>query len=144
MKDVASSLPRWAVSESGQGSGAVPGSSVPGPLRSTAPEAVLECSGSDEDVISLARRESRADFPEASSQLLDPSEWKLAACGGFFREAPGRLPILSDNIALVVALCEARSFFFSKKKIAFSHASDLCVWLQGKVLSHRLGGYRQS
>ena len=55
-------------------------------LRSIAPDAVLECSSSDEDEVSLARRESRADFSEVSLQLLDPSESKLAACGGFFRE----------------------------------------------------------
>ena len=34
----------------------------------------------------LVRRESRADFPEVSLQLLHPSEWKLAAFGGFVRE----------------------------------------------------------
>ena len=48
-------------------------------LRSIALEASLESSSSDEDVMSLARRESRADFPEVSLQLLDPWEWKLAA-----------------------------------------------------------------
>ena len=48
-------------------------------LRSIALEAGLESSSSDEDVMSLARRESRADFPEVSLQLLDPWEWKLAA-----------------------------------------------------------------
>ena len=41
-------------------------------LRSIAPDVVLECSGSDEDVMSFARRERRADFLEASLQLLDP------------------------------------------------------------------------
>ena len=46
--------------------------------------------------MSLAQRESRADFPEGSLELLDPSEWKLAAYGGFFRE---------ENIAVL----EARS-----------------------------------
>ena len=34
---------------------------------------------SDEDEVSLAQRESRADFPEVPLQLLDPSQWKLAA-----------------------------------------------------------------
>ena len=67
-------------------------------LRSIMPEAVLECTSSDEDVMSFARRESRADFPEVSVQLLDPSEWKLTAYGGFFRE---------ENIIVL----EARSIF---------------------------------
>ena len=49
-------------------------------LSSIAPEAVLECSSSDEDEMSLAQRESRVDFPEVSLQLLDPSAWKCAAC----------------------------------------------------------------
>ena len=55
-------------------------------LRSILPEAGLECSSWDEDVMSLARRDSRADFPEVSVQLLDPSQWKLTACDSFFRE----------------------------------------------------------
>ena len=55
-------------------------------LRSIVPDAGLECPSSDEDVISLARRESRADFPEVSMQLLDPLERKLTAYDGFFRE----------------------------------------------------------
>ena len=38
------------------------------------------------DEVSLARRESRADFPEVSLQLVDPSERKLALYGGFCRE----------------------------------------------------------
>ena len=91
----------------------------------TMPDVVLECSSSDEDAMSLARRESRADFPEVSLQLLDPSEWKLAAYGGFFREenvilearsilhavryaesnSPlGLFLILSDNLALELSL----------------------------------------
>ena len=98
--------------------------------RSRALRVVLEWSSSDEDVISLARVESRADFPEVSLQLLDSSEWRLAACGGFFREEnitvleapsilyavwcaesnfpPGRLLILFQNLALVLALCKGR------------------------------------
>ena len=77
--------------------------------------------------------------------------WTLAACGGFSRcenitvlEARcilyavqyaesryplGRLLILSDNFALVPALCRGRSKHFD---IAFSHASDLCVLFQSK------------
>ena len=33
-------------------------------LRSIAPDVVLECSSSDEDEVSLARRESRSGFQE--------------------------------------------------------------------------------
>ena len=36
--------------------------------------------------------------------------------------------LLSDNLALVLALCQGRSICFYT---AFSHASYLCVWLQG-------------
>ena len=85
--------------------------------------------------LALALRESRADFPEVSFQLLDPSEWKLAAYGGSFREenievldarsilyafryaeskySPGGLLTLSDNLALVLALCKGRSNNFT-------------------------------
>ena len=74
--------------------------------------------------MSLNRGECRADFPEVSLQLLDHSEWKLAAYGGFFRKEhiivyalryaessypPGRLLIFSDNLALVLALWKGRS-----------------------------------
>ena len=55
-------------------------------LRTIAPEAGLECFSSDENEVSLARRECRADILEASLQLLDSSEWKLAAYGGLFRK----------------------------------------------------------
>ena len=41
-------------------------------LRSIAPDVGLECSSSDEDVMSLAPRPSCADFLEVSLQLLDP------------------------------------------------------------------------
>ena len=46
----------------------------------------MECSSSDEDKVSLAQRESRADFPEVLLQLLDPSAWTSVAYGGFVRE----------------------------------------------------------
>ena len=81
--------------------------------------------------VSLARRESCADFLEVSLQLLGPSEWKLTAFCGFFREETiivlearsilyavrfaegryslGRHMILSDNLALVLALCTGRA-----------------------------------
>ena len=113
---------------------------------SIVPESGLECSSSDEDVISLSRRESCADFAELSLELLELSEWTLAAYGGFFREEnitvleahvpscmlfdmqvnpypPGRFLVLSDNLALVLALCRRRSIFH----IAFGHASNLCI-----------------
>ena len=103
--------------------------------------------------MSLARKECRSDFPEVWLQLLDPSEWKLAAYCGFFREEniiilearsilyavrfaesrylPERFLILSDNHAPVLALCKGRATFFFN--IAFSHASDLCVCFQGSI-----------
>ena len=92
------------------------------------------------------------DFPEVSLQILDPTERTLAAYGGFFREEytivvearsilyavrcaesnypPGRLLILSDNLALVLLLCKGRSKTFYT---AFSHVSNLCVWFPGGV-----------
>ena len=97
-------------------------------LRSIAPEVDLENSSSDENEVSLPQKECHADFPAVSLQFLDPSQWKLAAYGGFFREEnilvlEGRsilcavryaesnypLPVLSDNLALVLALCKGRS-----------------------------------
>ena len=96
VRDVASWLLRQVVCQSGQGSREVPGPSVPGRVcsRSIAPDVFfgvfklgrgMRCRllGSEEDEVSLARRESRADFPEVSLQLLDPSKWRLAAYGGF-------------------------------------------------------------
>ena len=80
----------------------------------------------------------------------------MAACGGFFSEEniivleapsnlcavqyaegrypPGRLLILSDNHAQVLALCKGRSKHFYA---AFSHASNLCGFGTGFVLSFR-------
>ena len=55
-------------------------------LRSIAPDVVLACPSSDEKEVSLARRESRADFPGVSLQMLDFSEWTVAAYGCYFRE----------------------------------------------------------
>ena len=87
VKDVVSWPGRLVVSRKRQGSREAPRSirARLRALRSIAPEAGLECPGSDEDVVSLAQRESCADFPELSLQLLNPSEWRLAACGGFCR-----------------------------------------------------------
>ena len=110
-------------------------------LRSIAADAALGDTSSDEDEVSLARWESRADFPEVPLQLLDPEEWKLAAFGGFFREEiiiildarsilyavrhaenhypPERFLILSGNLALVPVLCKRNSMF--------SHCFQSCV-----------------
>ena len=115
-----------------------------------------------EDEVSLARRESRADFPEVSVQLLDPSEWKLTAYGGSFREEnigvlearsilyavryvensypPGPILILSDNLALVLALCNGRSNIFAMLSVM---RQIFCVWFLSRLVSYRSGGYRQ-
>ena len=65
----------------------------------------------DEDEVSLARRESRADFPSVSLQILDSSEWRLAAYSGFFRE---------ENITLL----EARSILYAVRYAENSYPSD--------------------
>ena len=118
---------------------------------------------SQEDEVSLALKESRADFPEVSLQHLDPSEWKLAAYGAFFRDEGimilearcilcavwyaescyplGRLPILSDNLALVLALCKRRSTFFTLLSVMRRIIAS-GFW-EGFVLS-LLGGCRQN
>ena len=63
--------------------------------------AVLECSSSDEDEV------LHADFLGVSLQLFYPSEWKLAAYGGFFRE---------ENFIVIGAL----SFFLYSVRFAVS------------------------
>ena len=110
--------------------------------------------------MSLARRESRADFLEVSLQLLGSLGVEIGGLRWFFREEniiilearsilyavqyaeskypPGRLLILSDNLALVLALCKAQKTHSQTLKtfyIAFSHASYLCVWFLGGFLS---------
>ena len=106
--------------------------------------------------------ESRADFPGVSLQLLDLLKWTLAAYEGFFREEyitvvearsilyavryaesnypPGRLLILSDNLALVLLLCKGRSKLFTLLSVMRR------IFTSGfrAVLSYRSGGYRQS
>ena len=108
-------------------------------LRSIAPDVVLECSSSDDDEVSLAQRETCADFPEVTVQLLDPSEWRLAAYGAFFRDEniiilearsflyavryaescypPRRLLIFSDHLALVLSVM--RRIFASRFRAGF-------------------------
>ena len=88
VKDVVSLLRRWGVS---LGTDTVPEQLQVHWCQVTcasvdAADAALRDSSSDEGGVSLTRRESRADFLEASLQLGDPSEWKLAALGGYFRE----------------------------------------------------------
>ena len=100
--------------------------------------------------VSERTRFKRSSRSIRALQLLDPTEWRLAAYGGFFREEhivvleartilyavrfaessypPVRLLILSDNLALVLALCKKTL----KNYIAFSQASNLCVRLQGR------------
>ena len=66
--------------------------------------------------MSLARRESPADFPEVSLQLLDPTEARSILYVVRYAESnypPGRLLIHSDTLALVLALCKGRSTFFT-------------------------------
>ena len=111
----------------------------------------------------LARRESRADFPEVSFQLLDPSAWKMAAYGGFFRgdniivlEArsilfavrlvesrypSGRLLVLSDILALVLALCKGRSQHFTLISVM---RRIFASGFRAGFLSYLSGGYRLS
>ena len=111
----------------------------------------LECSSWDEDVMSLARRESRVDFPEALVQPLDPSRWKLTACGSFFREE--HIVVLEPRSIFYAVRYTERSihrdasFILSGQScagagalqrtlktfyIAFSCASYFFVWLQGR------------
>ena len=124
------------LSLTGQGSREVPGPSIRARSRallSLAPDVGSECSSSDENEVSRARKESRADFLEVSLRLLYHSKWRLAAYGGFSREEniivlearsilyavrhaesnypSGRLLIFSSNLALVPALCKGHTFF---------------------------------
>ena len=71
-------------------------------LRSIAADAALWDSSSDEGEALLARRDCRADFSEVSLQLLDPSEWKLAAFGGFLRE--DNIILEARSICMLIAL----------------------------------------
>ena len=109
------------------------------------------------------RERCRELASEVSLQLVNPSEWRLAACCGFFRDESiiilearsilyavrfaesccplGRLLILSDTLALVLALCEGRSTFFY---VAFSRASYLLRLASVQVWSYLSGGNRQS
>ena len=126
---------KLVVSQTGRGSREVPSPSVPGRVRSipSLQMSFLECPSSVENEV------SRAGFLEVSLQIWDPSEWRLAAYGGFFREEnhiilearsilhavryaesrypPGRFLILSDKLALVPALCKGRSKWLTLRSV---------------------------
>ena len=93
-------------------------------LGSIAPVVDLVCSSSDEGEVSLARRESCADFRKYRSNFLDPSEWTLAAYGLFLEENitilearsilyavryAKSLLIPPNNLAQVLTICKGRS-----------------------------------
>ena len=81
--------------------------------------------------------ERRADF-------LDPSKWKLAAYGGFFREENIRWDAsrsFFDNLALVLALWQ-RTLRTSLR--CFQSCVVSLRLVSGQVLSDRSDGFRQS
>ena len=114
VKDVASWLRRLVGSQSGQGSGEAPGPSVPSRVR-FAPSLQM----SIKNVQVLTRMKCRlpsgscTDLLEVSLQLLDPSERRLAASGGFCR---------NENIIVL----EARSALFAVR-CAESCAGDCAM-----------------
>ena len=117
LKDVLSWPRKLVVSRGGQGSREVPG--PPSRVRAVPPRQMSFWNvqvRTRRGVLCPVSRTSR----EVSLQFLDPSEWTLAACGGFFREEnvilearsilhvvrhaesnypPERLLILSDSLA---------------------------------------------
>ena len=117
-------------------------------LRSIALDVGVEYSSSAEDEVSLAMKESCAD----------PWEWRLTAYGAFFRDEdiivlearsilhavryaescypPGRLPIVSGNLALVLALCKGCSNKFTL--LSVMRRIFASVFRAGFVLSFRL------
>ena len=56
----------------------------------------------------------------AREELLHPSEWKLTAYGGFFREE-------NSSIRSSILQRTLKTIYF-----ASSHASNLSVWFQGR------------
>ena len=79
VKDAASWPQKLVVSQSGHGSREAPGPSVTDRALIAPVSIWIESSGSDGNEVSLARRESRADFPKVSHNFWIPTEWKLAA-----------------------------------------------------------------
>ena len=126
-------------------------------LRSIPSDVVLECSSLDETEVSLVQRECRADFPEESSQLLDPSEWRLGAYSGFFREE--NIIVLEACSVSYAVRCAQRNYptgrllILSEQSCAGTSAlqrtlkQQSCVvplrLVSGQVLSYRSGGYRR-
>ena len=72
------------------------------------PDVDFDSPGSDGNQVSLARRESRADFPEVSLQLLDPSEWRLAAYCVFCREE--NIIVFEARSILYAVRCADRNY----------------------------------
>ena len=81
--------------------------------RSIAPEVGLECSGSDENEVSLALKKSCAGltaygaFAMKTSIVLETRSILHAVRYAERCHPPGRLPILSDNLAPVLLVCKA-------------------------------------
>ena len=103
VKDVVSLPRKLAVSRNGQGSRAVPCPSVPGRVRSAPSRQMLfrRVRVRTRMRCPLPEGESRADL-EVSLQPLDPSGWKLAAYGGFFRV--GNIFVLETRSILYAVL----------------------------------------
>ena len=152
-------------SQSGQGSSEAPGQSVPCRVR-FAPllrMSILHIQDQTRMNCRLPKERVARTFWVCRLQLLDPSEWKLVAYGGFIRD---------ENIIVL----EARSFFvccqlcrdlfsawtplesfLTTLRWCWRSASDAQICLHccqscvrplrlasGQVLSYRSGGYRQS
>ena len=121
--------------------------------------------------VACPKGESRTDFSDVSLQLLDPSEWHYGAYGGFFREEHitllearsilyavwyaesnyplGRLLILSDNLALVLALCKGRSKHFTllsimRRIFASGFRTGFCLIVQVDTVRVELFRRRKS
>ena len=131
VKDVASWPRNWDVSRNERGSREAPDPFAPGRVRSgVSLQRLVRQSQVPWKTRCRLPGQSRADFPEVSLQLLDLSALELVAFGGFFRQEkhtllearsiryavrhadstcpPGRLLILSDNLAPVLSLCKGR------------------------------------
>ena len=116
-------------------------------VRSIAPDVGSECSSSDENEVSLAFMESRADFPEVSLQLLDPrnGDWRRAVVSAARQTSVlearsilyavryvesnnlGRLLISSDTVALVLAECKGRTLLPVVRRVFGSGFRAGCV-----------------
>ena len=152
--DAVSWLRRWVVSWSGQGSREASGPSVPGRVRFAPSRQMSIWNVRVRTRIRCLLPEGRV--ARTSVRFRDnfwiPRNRKWEACGGFCREEniivlearfilfavrhaegshpPGRLLILSDNLALVAG---TQQWTFTHFFIASSHASYLCVWSQVRL-----------